>query len=150
MLRSVPSPVLLPSRLTAAGPTQQQAQAKEPSLSTSAAAQDINYPDSFANQYPKADMQLEPSCLEEEVSADRVVGHQPQQQAALQKPDVQPCRKVLRSLDLFDEAEYFRHKQALKASKHVQDVQQQHLLWQTKSRASIQGDPPAWLQAVSQ
>ena len=83
-------------------------------------------------------------------SADLAVRQKCPQQAGLQKgSDVQPCRKVLRSLDLFDEAEYFRHKQALKASKHVQDVQQQHLVWQAKSSASVQGDPPAWLQAVS-
>ena len=149
MLRSVPSPVLLPARLTAASPTQQHL-AKQPDPATPDAAQDMKHFDQVsAGQQSNAAMQLEPRSQPAGTSADHAVRHRdPQQGGPQQGSLVQPCRKVLRSLDLFDEAEYFRHKQALKASKHVQDVQQQHLLWQTKSRASTQGDPPAWLQEV--
>ena len=53
---------------------------------------------------------------------------------ALQSTEVQLCREVLQTLNMFDEVEQRRHKQAIKAAKRVQAIHEHQLLWAAKSK----------------
>lgn len=68
-----------------------------------------------------------------------------EQPIALQSLQEQPCREVLQTLDMFDEVEQRRHKQASRAAKRVHAVHQQQLLWAAKSEGHKEScDTSAW------
>lgn len=83
-------------------------------------------------------------------STDSQTGPKLQQAVPEKEAPVQLYRAVLQSLNLFDEAEHFRHQQADKAAKHVQTVREQHMQWQAKSESAAPScTAPSWLQATS-
>ena len=67
-----------------------------------------------------------------------------QQLAAIQTADVQPYKETLQTLDMFDETERSRHRQASKAALRVLAIQEQQLLWAAKSKGGKERSVPAW------
>ena len=66
-----------------------------------------------------------------------------------QAAHVQPCSSVLQNLNLFDEAEHCRHRQATKAAKRAYMSQKQQRVWEAKSQAGNLETLPTWLRAES-
>ena len=79
-------------------------------------------------------------------------GSAPRQQvAAIQTAYMQPCKKTLQTLDMFDETERSRHRQASKAASRALAIQQQQLLWATKSKGDnlTERSVPSWVSGTA-
>lgn len=61
----------------------------------------------------------------------------------------QPCKATLPPLDMFDEAEHYRHRQASKAALQVLAIQEQQLLWAAMCKGGEQRTVPTWVYAAA-
>ena len=68
-----------------------------------------------------------------------------QQLAAIQIANMQPCKEALQTLEMFDETEMYRHRQASKAALRVLAIQKQQSLWAAKSKGGQKSTVPAWI-----
>lgn len=75
------------------------------------------------------------------------------QQVAVKQPlHRQPCKATFPTLDMFDEAEHYRHRQASKAASQVLAIQEQQLLWAAMSKGLLGGGDrtvPTWMYAAA-
>lgn len=72
-----------------------------------------------------------------------------QQPVAMQSAHMQPCKEILQTLDMFDETEQCRHRQASKAALRVLAIQEQRLLWAAKSKGGGERTLPAWIHVAA-
>ena len=72
-----------------------------------------------------------------------------QQWAAIQTADMQPYKDTLQTLDMFDETERSRHRQASRAALRVLAIQEQQLLWAAKSTGGEERSVPAWMDGTA-
>ena len=93
--------------------------------------------------------QAESSCvLEVSSSKQGQKGDSPapkQQLTAIQTASMQPCKGTLQTLDMYDETEMCRHRQASKAALRVLAIQEQQLMWAAKSKGGQNKSVPAWI-----
>lgn len=72
-----------------------------------------------------------------------------QQLAAIQTAKMQPCTEKLQTLDMFDEAERCRHRQASKAALQALAIQENQLLWAAKTKVDEERSVSSWTSGTA-